>query len=192
MGFLSFRRRVKILPGLTLNFGKSGITTSIGPRGAKMTFGGERGSRATFGIPGTGISYTVVSGRKRLQGKKPPRGYSLGKVVICPRCKNVSAYEPEMVGQQLHCPMCDHLFYLGRNVKDAWLPPLVRCKKCKALIAKKAKVCPVCGTKNRHLSGCGCLLILFLLLILLRIICGGTQAKQSQEPTSQEIETYQQ
>ena len=176
MGFFSFRRRVKILPGLSLNFGKRGITTSIGPRGAKLTLGGQRGPRATLGIPGTGISYTMTGGGKAGAAQKPPRGYKRGKVVVCPRCKNIAPYDPAMVGEQLHCPKCDHLFYLGRNVKEAWLPPIVKCKKCGVLIEKSAKVCPVCGAKNRHLSGCGCLLIAFLIFNLLGLICGAIQA----------------
>ena len=167
MGFFSFRRRVKILPGLSLNFGKRGMSASIGPRGAKMTLGGKRGPRMTQGIPGTGLSYTVTGGGKAASGQKPPKGSKLVKVVVCPRCKNVAPYDPAMVGEQLHCPKCDHLFYLGRNVKEAWLPPTVKCVKCGALIEESAKVCPVCGAKNRRFSGCCCLFCVVLALGIL-------------------------
>ena len=34
-----FQRRVKIIPGVRLNLSKSGISTSVGVRGASMTFG---------------------------------------------------------------------------------------------------------------------------------------------------------
>ena len=176
MGFFSFRRRIKILPGLSLNLGKRGISTSIGPRGAKLTLGGQRGPRATIGIPGTGISYTMTGGGKARAAQKPPRGYKLGKVVVCPRCKNIAPYDPAMVGEKLHCPKCDHLFYLGRNVKEAWLPPTVKCRKCGALIEKNAKFCQVCGAKNRHLGGCGCLLYAVFLFLVFEIICGMIQA----------------
>ena len=50
----NFRRRVKIAPGVTLNFSKSGVSTSVGPRGAKVTFG-KNGTYLNTGIPGTGI-----------------------------------------------------------------------------------------------------------------------------------------
>lgn len=59
MGF-RFSKRVKILPGVSLNFSKSGVSTSIGPRGAKVTIGHGK-VRETVGIPGTGISYTSVT-----------------------------------------------------------------------------------------------------------------------------------
>ena len=50
----SFRRRVKIIPGVHLNFSRSGITTSIGVRGANITLG-QKGTFLNTGIPGTGI-----------------------------------------------------------------------------------------------------------------------------------------
>ena len=53
---LNFRKRVTILPGLTLNFGKRGTNVTVGKRGASMTFG-KNGTYANVGIPGTGISY---------------------------------------------------------------------------------------------------------------------------------------
>ncbi len=56
MGF-RFSRRIKLFPGVRLNVSKSGISTSVGTRGAWLTFG-NRGTRTTVGIPGTGISYT--------------------------------------------------------------------------------------------------------------------------------------
>jgi len=59
-----FFRRVRIAPGLSLNFSKSGPSLSFGPRGAKITVG-PRGVRRTVGIPGTGFYYTTTSGRRR-------------------------------------------------------------------------------------------------------------------------------
>ena len=35
----NYRKRVKIIPGVYLNFSKNGVSTSIGPKGAKVTFG---------------------------------------------------------------------------------------------------------------------------------------------------------
>lgn len=55
-----FFRRIRIAPGLTLNLSKSGISVSIGPRGAKQTVS-TRGNRTTIGVPGTGLSYTVLN-----------------------------------------------------------------------------------------------------------------------------------
>ena len=48
------------MPGLRLNLSKSGVSASVGRRGSWLTFG-PRGTRATVGIPGTGLSYTESS-----------------------------------------------------------------------------------------------------------------------------------
>lgn len=59
---LRFRRSVRLFPGVRLNFSRSGISTTVGVRGATMTLG-PRGTHANVGIPGSGISYrTKVSG----------------------------------------------------------------------------------------------------------------------------------
>ena len=58
-----FWRRVRLAPGVTLNLSKSTASLSLGPRGAKYTIS-PRGNRATAGLPGTGLFYTVHD-RKR-------------------------------------------------------------------------------------------------------------------------------
>jgi len=63
MGF-RFWRRIRLVPGITMNLSKSGASLSFGPRGAKVTVGG-RGSRATVGAPGTGMFYTQKLGGGR-------------------------------------------------------------------------------------------------------------------------------
>lgn len=50
----NFRRRVKILPGVHLNFSKKGVSTTFGVRGASITTG-KRGTYVNTGIPGTGL-----------------------------------------------------------------------------------------------------------------------------------------
>lgn len=56
---LRFQKRVKVLPGVTLNFSKSGVSTSVGVTGAKVTLGHGQ-TRVTTGLPGTGISQTEI------------------------------------------------------------------------------------------------------------------------------------
>jgi len=51
-----FQRRVRILPGVRLNFGKTGVSVSAGVRGASVT-AGRRGIYGNVGAPGTGMSY---------------------------------------------------------------------------------------------------------------------------------------
>lgn len=53
---IRFQKRIRLLPWLTLNIGKSGISFSVGPRGARIT-AGKRGIKGSFGIPGTGTRY---------------------------------------------------------------------------------------------------------------------------------------
>ena len=50
----NYRKRIKIAPGIHLNLSKGGVSTSIGPKGAKVTFG-EKGTYMNKSIPGTGL-----------------------------------------------------------------------------------------------------------------------------------------
>jgi hypothetical protein len=63
-----FQRRIGIVPGVRLNISKSGLSASIGERGAHLTIG--RTPRVTVGLSGTGISYTetLPHGRSRSAG----------------------------------------------------------------------------------------------------------------------------
>jgi len=65
MGF-RFWQRVRLAPGVTVNLSKSMASLSVGPRGAAYTIS-PRGNRATVGLPGTGLFYTVHD-RKRSGG----------------------------------------------------------------------------------------------------------------------------
>ena len=53
---LRVRKIVTLLPGIKLNFSKSGISTSIGRKGATVNLS-SKGTKATVGIPGSGVSY---------------------------------------------------------------------------------------------------------------------------------------
>jgi hypothetical protein len=69
---MSFRlyRSIKLLPGIRLNFGKRGISSSIDVRGAHVTFD-ETGARTTMGLPGSGVSYTHLA-RPNHEPPTPP------------------------------------------------------------------------------------------------------------------------
>lgn len=56
MGF-RFRRSIKVPPGIRVNIGKLGVSTSIGGRGAHITVG-HRKVRKIVGITSSGLSYT--------------------------------------------------------------------------------------------------------------------------------------
>ncbi len=69
---LRFQRRVSLFPGVRLNFSKSGISTTIGVRGARLTLG-PRGTYLNTGLPGTGISYrTRLDAPSRLTPRSQP------------------------------------------------------------------------------------------------------------------------
>lgn len=70
---MSFRfwRRIRLAPGVTLNLSKSTASLSLGPRGAKYTIS-PRGNRATAGIPGTGMFYTVHDRNRSGRGGPAP------------------------------------------------------------------------------------------------------------------------
>jgi len=56
-----FRRSIKVIPGVRLNFSKSGMSTSIGGKGGTVNLS-ARGIRTTVGIPGSGISWSKHTG----------------------------------------------------------------------------------------------------------------------------------
>ena len=57
MGYFRFRRSVRLIPGIRVNFSKTGTSLSVGGRGATLNLG-KRGVRTTVGLPGTGLSYS--------------------------------------------------------------------------------------------------------------------------------------
>lgn len=69
---LRFRKRVRIMKGVSINFSKSGASLSLGGRGHSVNIG-KRGVRTSVGIPGTGLSYSSSSGGKRSAGGRRTR-----------------------------------------------------------------------------------------------------------------------
>jgi hypothetical protein len=65
---LRFRRSVRLIPGIRVNFSKSGTSVSFGFKGMTHNIG-PRGSRTTFSAPGTGLSQVDYHRRKRLAGQ---------------------------------------------------------------------------------------------------------------------------
>jgi len=55
------RKSFKIAPGIRLNVSKSGLSTSIGGKGATVNLS-KRGTKVTNSIPGTGISISKLYG----------------------------------------------------------------------------------------------------------------------------------
>ena len=64
-----FRRSVKIIPGLRLNFNKNSTSLSIGPRGAHYTVSSTGRRTVSGGVPGTGL-YAYKSVKPRSNTRK--------------------------------------------------------------------------------------------------------------------------
>lgn len=75
---MRFRRRVRIAPGVHLNFGKKSVGFRVGGRGYGFSANSRTGSRVTVGIPGSGVSYSrkVGGGSRNIRygrGGRAPR-----------------------------------------------------------------------------------------------------------------------
>jgi hypothetical protein len=64
LGSFRFRKSVRIMPGVRVNLSKSGVSTSIGAKGATVNVS-KKGVRTTVGVPGSGLSYSHLSKAKR-------------------------------------------------------------------------------------------------------------------------------
>ena len=74
MGF-RFRKSIKLAPGVKLNLTGKGISSvSLGKNGAKVNIS-KKGTRSTVGIPGSGLSYSSYSPRKKTTS--PQQGQSV-------------------------------------------------------------------------------------------------------------------
>lgn len=80
---IRFRKRFRILNGIWLNVGKSGVSTSIGGRGVTVNLG-ERGTRTTLNVPGTGLSYThnEVPQRQPLEARRKSGGAARSLAIV--------------------------------------------------------------------------------------------------------------
>jgi hypothetical protein len=70
------RRSVKLAPGVRVNLNKGGPSVRVGPQGAGVTVA-TKGTRATAGIPGTGLSFSG----KVSEARSPGWG-SVGRIAL--------------------------------------------------------------------------------------------------------------
>jgi hypothetical protein len=80
---LRFRKSLTIIPGVRLNFGKTGFTSiSMGMPGVGVSYG-RKGVRSHIGLPGTGLSlqnYTPYKGPVQPMWTNSNNGH--GQVVL--------------------------------------------------------------------------------------------------------------
>jgi hypothetical protein len=84
MGYFHFRRSIRILPGLRINIGKRGVSTSIGVRGAHVTVGHGK-VRETVGIPGSGISYSATQSTRQTRDEAPSEAQTQPVADVLPK-----------------------------------------------------------------------------------------------------------
>lgn len=78
---MKFRKSIKIAPGVKLNVTHKGVSSaSIGGRGATLNVG-KKGTKATVGIPGTGISHTETLTRNQTAYQAPQQESFLGRII---------------------------------------------------------------------------------------------------------------
>lgn len=58
-----FRKRIRVMPGIYLNLGKNGVSTTIGPRGANINIG-KGGAYLNTGIPEQAFQIEKLFGGK--------------------------------------------------------------------------------------------------------------------------------
>lgn len=72
---LRFRKSIKLGKHTRLNLNKKSFGVSFGGKGARFTLNSKGRRTSTFGIPGTGLSYTTASGgRKKSRSKSKVKG----------------------------------------------------------------------------------------------------------------------
>lgn len=67
---LRFRKSIKLGKHTRLNLNKKSFGVSFGGKGARFTLNSKGRQTSTFGIPGTGLSYTTTSGGKEKSRSK--------------------------------------------------------------------------------------------------------------------------
>ena len=62
---LRMRKSFTVCKGVRVNVGKTGLSTSFGTNGLRYTINSKGRRTTTFGIPGSGLSYSTSSGGRR-------------------------------------------------------------------------------------------------------------------------------
>ena len=85
MGF-RFRRSAQLIPGVRLNVGLKSSSLSFGGRGAHYSVG-SKGTRTTFGVPGSGLSWTNYAPHRSaphvgIVVQQQPRSFGAGRLAL--------------------------------------------------------------------------------------------------------------
>lgn len=77
---LRFRRSIKIAPGIRINLNKKSTSVRIGPRGLGYTISSTGKRTISAGIPGTGISFSETTSRKKKKVSESSLSQNLASV----------------------------------------------------------------------------------------------------------------
>lgn len=113
MGF-RFRKSIKAGP-VRINLSKSGVGYSVGGKGFRYTKKANGGTRTTYSIPGTGISYVEETGakkkstntRKGVSSTVPKTFDSVANTV------STNAHNEMPAGKTIYCPYCYRMVEKG-------------------------------------------------------------------------------
>ena len=136
VGFFRFRRSIKIAPGIKINLNKKSTSLTIGRRGIHTTINGS-GVRNTIGFPGSGLSYTSY---QKFDNNSVNTGVPYTRV--CPNCGHnlLSLYTEQKTNQPAE-PSWDDIKKDYSNLKNEI-------------------------NTNKTETGCGCLMMIFIVLII--------------------------
>ncbi len=103
---IRFRRSMKLMPGVRLNFSKSTVGLSFGVPGARYTINSKGRRTISAGIPGTGLyaTETLSSGRRSTRAKAEP--------------VKTSEQEAEELRESMGSNIPKPGFFAGRDEKD--------------------------------------------------------------------------
>jgi hypothetical protein len=91
MGYFRFRKTFSVLPGVKFNLSKTGVSTSVGGKGATLNVGHGK-KMVTLGVPGTGLSYRMEAGTQLV----------IAAVVVVAIVGIAYLIQPELVKSLLH------------------------------------------------------------------------------------------
>ena len=91
MGYFRFRKTISVLPGVKVNLSKTGLSTSVGGKGATLNVGHGK-KNVTLGIPGTGLSYRTQASSQLV----------IAAVVVVILVAIAYLAQPELVKSALH------------------------------------------------------------------------------------------
>lgn len=116
MGF-RFRKSIKIASGVRVNVGSKSVGVSAGVKGARISTNTRTGTRATVGIPGTGLSYSEkIGGAKRIN---QPNVAAPKFNATCPHCSAVNTLPvPDNLNTTFRCGRCKGNFHVENLFAD--------------------------------------------------------------------------